>query len=115
MITVDFATEQDVAANYGAPQERTVRAVAFKRGAEVVGIAGLYLDHGRMVLFSDMKAEVRKAPRALVKAYRTLLGIAGRTGLAVHAIPDPEIEAAPRFLEHMGFAYLDRGVYEWRN
>lgn len=113
MITVAYASEQDVAANYGAPQDRTVRAVAFKRGAEVLGIAGLYLDGGRMVLFSDMRDEVRAAPRALVKAYRTLLGIAGRTGLAVHAIPDPGIEAAPRFLEHMGFRYLDQGVYEW--
>lgn len=114
MIRVEFATAQDLAANYGAPVERTVKAVAFKRGAEVVGCAGLYLDAGRMVLFSDMRDEVRRAPRALVKAYRTLLGIAARAGLAVHAVPDPGVEKAVPFLEHMGFAYLDRGVYQWR-
>lgn len=113
MIRVEFATAEDLAANYGAPVERTVRAVAFKRGAEVVGCAGLYLDAGRMVLFSDVKDEVRRAPRAIVKAYRTLLGIAKRTGLAVHAVPDPGIGASTRFLEHMGFTYLDRGVYQW--
>lgn len=114
MIRVEFATAEDLAANYGAPIGRTVRAVVFKRDAEVVGCAGLYLDAGRMVMFSDVKDEVRQAPRAVVKAYRTLLGIAERTGLAVHAIPDPGIDKAVPFLERMGFAYLDRGVYQWQ-
>lgn len=115
MIRVEFATADDVAAMYGAPVERTVRAVAFKEGDQVLGCAGLYIDQGRMVLFSDMRDEVRKAPRALVKAYRTLLAIAARSGLAVHAIPDPGVEKAVPFLEHMGFRYLDRGVYQWAN
>lgn len=114
MITVDFASEEDVRRNYGALVGKTVRAVAFKDGDEVVGCAGLYLDGGRLVLFSDMRDEVRKAPRALVRAYRTLLGIAARIGLAVHAVPSPGIEASVRFLEHMGFRPLNLGVYEWR-
>lgn len=113
MIRVEFATAEDLVANYGAPIGRTVRAVALKRGDEVVGCAGLYLDAGRLVIFSDMKDEVRQAPRAIVKGYRMLLAIAARTGLVVHAIPDPGVEKAVSFLEHMGFKYLDRGVYQW--
>lgn len=115
MITVDFATPEDVVRNYGAPADRTVRALAFKDGERVVGCAGLYLDGGRLVLFSDMQDDVRKAPRALVKAYRTLLAIASRIGLVVHAVPSPGIEASVRFLEHMGFRHITLGVYEWRS
>lgn len=113
-INVLPATPDTVRQVYGDRVVRSMRAVAFERAGEVLGCAGLYLDGGHLVMFfNGNHDEVRKAPRAIVKAYRALLKIAKERGLAVYAAADEALPATERFLEHMGFRHHDGRVYRW--
>jgi len=100
---------------YGEPPPRTVRAFAFVEGGRILGIAGLIPANGFMMLFSDLSEEARRGARELLRTGRKLLAHAGARGLPVYATPAPEVEAAPRFLERLGFRQVSEGgIYEWR-
>lgn len=96
----------------GCKAPRSARVVAFEREGRILGVAGLYLDEYRYVMFGNFGDEVRRSPRALVKAYRSLLGAIQGKGLLVHATPDEGVPAAERFLEHMGFRRHPAGYFE---
>lgn len=96
----------------GAPAPNSARVIAFERGGEILGVAGLYLDQYRYVMFGNFGDEVRRAPRALVKGYRTLLAAARGKGLPIHATAQEDVPAAKRFLEHIGFKPTPHGYLE---
>lgn len=103
---------------YGEPPRKSWRAVAVVDGEDVLGIGGLYLDGPRWVLFSNMRKDVQaslmKYRRELLRTCWALLAIAGRKNMPVHAVPDPEVEGSERLLQHLGFAHVDRGVWQWQ-
>ena len=92
----------------------TVRALCAVEGDRVLGAAGIYSRPDGLVMFSDVDPEVWARPRLIVRAYRQLLEWAKETRLPVHTLCDPEIEAAKRFLEHLGFKPLCGDIYQWK-
>lgn len=74
-----------------------------------VGIGGYYVSNGKKVIFSVISDELRKKPKSLLKIAREILG--KNTGI-LFAICDYSIEAAPRFLEHLGFEYIGGDAWE---
>jgi hypothetical protein len=112
MINVVPATQEHVERTFGV-LKRSAEMISFVRDdGELVGCAGIFPETSRLVLFSDMKDDVRRFPRALVRGYRKLLEMADRRRMPLHALPDPSIEASERFLTHMGFRKLTENCWE---
>lgn len=96
---------------YGKPQAVTVRALAAVLDGEPLCIAGTFTQGGVTVVFANVRPEMRKRFKktGLRLARRVMQMAQGR----VVAMPDGNVEAAARFLEHLGFTKADNGVYAW--
>lgn len=99
---------------YGDAPRRSQKAVVALDGDKVAGVAGVYVDDERLVMFSEMSDEVRANKRLMVKGIRAVLKLVERDGLPVHALADQEIEGSDKLLLHMGFTHLQDRIYEWR-
>lgn len=112
MLNVIPATAEMLERFLGQKPPNSARVIAFELGGAVLGVAGLYLDECRYVLFGNFGDEVRAAPRAIVKAYRALIAQVRGNGLPIHAAAEETVPAARRFLEHMGFRRQAGGHFE---
>lgn len=101
--------------HYGHDLDRTVRAVAVVDGERVLGIGGVFMDRGCQVVFGSFGDELRARPKWLLRAWRKLRDVVASTGVRAYAYADEaESKVAGRFLEHLGFAHLQDGIYELR-
>jgi len=108
------ATPALVKKYYGSLSEKSVRAIAVVDGDKVLGIGGVYLDDARQVVFAEITDELRSRPRLLLLAWRKLRAIIEKRKLPTHSLADEKVEASGRFLSHLGFSHIERGVYEWQ-
>jgi hypothetical protein len=99
---------------YGAAPTRSQRAVVAIKDDRVIGVAGVYPDGERAVMFSDLTDELRADKRAVVRGIRAVLELASKRDMPVHAWADPKVEGSERLLLHMGFEHLKDRVYQWR-
>lgn len=99
---------------YGEKPTRSQRAIVALKDERIVGVAGIYTDQERTVMFSQMTDECRKDKRTLVKGIRAVMSIAKARAMPVHALADPGIEGSEKLLEHMGFEHLKDGIYQWQ-
>lgn len=95
--------------------ERTVRAYAAVRGADVIGVFGVYRQPAHLVMFADLTDTMRKDKRAMVHGYRRMLELVKRIGLPVVSIADEDVDGSDVLLTHMGFAPVSERVYAWLN
>lgn len=98
---------------YGEAPKRTQKAVVALAGERVVGVAGVYVDEERQVMFSDLTDELRRDKRTVIRGIRAVMQLASAK-MPVHALADPQIEGSETLLEHMGFKPLEGRVYEWQ-
>lgn len=91
---------------------KTQRSFCVMDGERVVAVAGVHLDHGRLILFSDTSADQNKQAHKflIVRLAKRVLGLAN--GLPVHAYAENDCSA--RFLEYLGFEN-NGGVYVWQH
>jgi hypothetical protein len=110
------ATADDLARFYGSPPERTMRALVAVLDGEPIAVAGIaYQRPGQPpYLFSDLKPEMRRHRKAIVKGARQMLRDLARPGLVAIA-GEP---TAPRLLARLGFRHVtttSQGeIYEYR-
>lgn len=98
----------------GRPVRHTTRALAVVEGDRLLGVAGVYADRGRMVMFANTLAPMRAHKRAVIRVYRTLFKWARERGWMVHAQACPTIEGSDILLEHLGFRHVPQvGLYVW--
>lgn len=98
------ATAADVVAFYGEPQSATIRAVVALEDGKPIGIAGIARKCGVLMMFSEMKPEMRKYPKQMLKAAKKLMTLI--EGLPVLAVADPNEPTAERLLRHLGLDYI---------
>ena len=92
---------------------KTQRSYCVIRDGEVIAVAGVHIDHGRLVMFSDSKEKNKKEHKFLiVRLARKVLGLAKDSGLPVHAYAEDGCSA--KFLEYLGFKEYE-GVHIWHN
>jgi hypothetical protein len=100
------------------PAPKTVRAIAAVEGERVLGIGGFYVENGRLVMFAEIcraaRSEMRRHKRTLIRAARTLMGMAAAQKLPVYAEADAEIPGSDVLLQHLGFEEQFKGVYQWK-
>ncbi|HEX6992383.1 MAG TPA: hypothetical protein VF151_10875 [Gemmatimonadales bacterium] len=114
MPEIVYATPELVAAAAGAPLRRTVQAIAMVEGEHLYGTCGIYEDLTRTCIYIDaIDPDWIRHPREVIRGARTILELARRRGLPIHAHAVPEVPASGRFLEHFGFRRIgDSSTYE---
>lgn len=123
MISVRPATEEDVSAYFdGEPPEglRGARLLAYAGESEgkVVGLGGVvYMPHGPVMGFFDIKPEGRKHAVTIHRTARRILAtwtLRGHRSLLITV--DRSIPKAEEWARRLGFAplYDDDGVWTWR-
>lgn len=119
-MTLDItpATRADLAEFYGSIPARSVRAVAVRYKGEIKAVAGVTLEKGWGIAFSDIKPH--DAPKLTVwRATKEAVKIIARTKVPVVAIPSPNHPNAARYLERLGFIHTgtcEHGeVYQWQD
>lgn len=112
MIELIPATADILARFYGKPVTRSMRAIAAVRDGDVLGVAGVFVDESRQVVFSSISEELKAHPRLIVRAYRIVLAMARESALQAHAVCDPAETTARHFLEHIGFQKVNGDTYQ---
>lgn len=98
---------------YGFVPKRSQRAMVAVKDERVIGVAGVYTDDERLVMFTDLTDELRHDKRTMVRGIREVMKLATRRDLPVYAWADPEIEGSERLLDHVGFEHIRDRVYRW--
>ena len=108
------ATRELLERYYGHSQSRSVRALAVVLDGEPICIGGTCRDGARVIAFAEIKPVMRERYRktGLLLAKRVMAMIR-ETGVPVFTITDCNVEAAERFLEHLGFTKRAEGIYTW--
>ena len=107
------ATSADLAAFYGKPVTRTLRAWVLETEGRIIAVGGIAYHRGRpWDLFSDCSPEIRKHPVATFKAVKAVLGSVLRDLPAVALADDSHINSE-RFLKMLGLKPLGKRAYRW--
>lgn len=116
-VTIRRATAADIAAFYGEPPKRTMRAFVGILDGKPVGLAGIYYREGQIVAFSETKPEMQGFRHAIGRGALAVIGMLRRMNLPVLALAQQDIPTAPGFLERCGFEHVDTTcqgeVYRW--
>lgn len=105
MIEILRATPELVEQWYGEPPAYTMKGYVIKEGQEIIAICGIFWCKGRKYIFSEMKDEMQKYKKAILKAARKVLHDVGDA--AVYAVATEGIESSERFIKHFGFECID--------
>ncbi len=111
------ATVEDLIEYTGSLPPCQIRAMAAEMGGRVVGIAGLaFLRNGAVLAFMNAEDAVRKHRVKLFRAAKRFMGEAAGRGLTkINAVKADDIEAAERFLKHLGFRQMSGGIFHYEN
>jgi hypothetical protein len=104
---------------YLGPQTFTMRGWALMDEDKPVGVIGLYRQHGRYALFSDVREEVWPNPPPLATRRLIAQGIRRLRGIMaehqnVYAYADEMKPGSDSLLEHMGFQQFRNRIYKWQ-
>ena len=118
-IIIKPATIVDVKEFYGGRHTKSFRGIAAVLDGKVVGIAGISFDTCAMVLFSDIKKEMRSFKRDIVKVIPLLDKMVKGVGYPVAAVANKKEPLAERLLIKLGFISsgrftLDGSKIFWR-
>lgn len=108
---------QDHFRDLGETLKRGGRAIAATLDGKTIGVAGYYLERGRVIVFSTITPELRKHRRTIVRGAWIVMGMTGRIRAPAHALAEPETPGSSVLLEHFGFERIDGDIYgraPWR-
>jgi len=96
---------------------RSGRAIAATLDGRTIGIAGYYLDRGRVVVYSTITPELRQFRRTIVQGARIVMGMALSVEAPIDALAEPDTSGSETLLEHFGFEPVEGRTYRrppWR-
>jgi len=108
------ATAKLIEDYYGKQIPQSVRAYVAIADDQVLGIAGFYVTATRLIMFSELKDELKCNKRIIIRGMRKMRQIAREMKLPIHAVAQKELPTAPSFLEHFGFVKIGQELYEWQ-
>lgn len=118
-IEIKRATPELLEKFYGKTPELSQKAVVAVRGDEVLGVAGIYQDHGANVLFSEIRPDIEEDimkftyRRAFTQCMREVIEYAKQSTLPVFSVAKDGRDISCRLLERMGMVEIKPGVYKW--
>ena len=109
-------TAADIEEFAGGQLSDTIRAYSIEHEGEVLAMAGIRHSPTK-TCFGDIKPEIKKSPRMLVRLARKVTGLMELYDEPVYAIADEDEPTAVNFLLHAGFEYLGKNeqgeVFIW--
>jgi len=112
MIEIRRATAKDVESWYDGPPAYTMKGYVIVEDESILAICGVFWCEGKKYIFSEMKEQMVRYRRAIIKAARKVM--ADVEGETVYAVATEGIESAPRFIEHYGFECIDPATKLYR-
>lgn len=112
MVEIVPATPELLRSFYGEPQPTTRALVAVMDGRPIC-VAGVVTENGVRKAYANISDEMRKYPKTGLRMARRVMQMISESGVTTFAKASPDVEAAERFLEHLGFKHLHSGVYKW--
>lgn len=106
-IELTYASQADVDEYYGGAPLYSCRAVAARLNGKLVGLGGVYRVNSQMVVFTEIREEMKPYKKDIIRASRMVLKILDRYTTVV-SYPDPAIGTADTFGNHFGF--YDTGI-----
>lgn len=97
---------------YGHPQKNSMKTVVAIDGGVPVGVAGIMIEQGKHVLFSDFSDQLREHPsfkRTIINGFNRLLNLFPDTKVFAHA--NPKVEGSCDLLSHLGFEHYRGDVW----
>lgn len=118
-IKISPATAEDVVPFFAGLPPYRLQARIGKIGDTTLGIGGLYfLPDGERVGFLILTKDGKRYPKEVLKAAYAFLRELKEDGVpSIRAVADPGIEAAERFLTHIGFKPIKTNgqkLYLWQ-
>jgi hypothetical protein len=104
-ITFKPATMAHAREFYGDQYTKSFKGYAALLDGKVVGIAGISFEDETMVLFSDMKKEMRPFKRDIVRAIWVLGDMVENARYPIVAVVDKKEPAAEKILTKLGFTH----------
>lgn len=110
------ATAQDAIDFYdGKPPSNSFHGFVAVQEGRVIGIAGVYYDGPVQVAFSDMKEEMKKYKKDIIRGTRLVMQMIEKRGLTVYA--ECAEGRAANFVRRVGFKEIktvdDKKVMVW--
>jgi len=112
MIEIRPATQALMASFYKGIPPKSQRGIVAMKDGEIIGVAGMYFDHNRYVLYSELTPELKQDKRTIVRGIRILLEMVRDKRLPVLAKAEA-VEGADRLLRHMKFRHLTADIYQF--
>lgn len=110
-------TAEDYEALYGERPKVSIRGVAAELDGKVIGVAGIAYLPGQIMVFSDIRDELKQYPVFLMKAGRRFAKMLNKYGRYAVATACPKEKNSAEFLKHIGFTKIgstsDEEVYQW--
>lgn len=116
MIEIRPATAADLEAFYGQRPQQTVKAVAVFQDGDLAAIAGVTIEPGFLVAFSDIKPGVTAPKMTYWRVAKEVMKFIGNR--PVVAGPSANHPNAARLLTKLGFVRIESEhgeVYQWPN
>jgi len=110
---VTNGTKEILTKFYGEAPKETFKSLVVMDGERPLGVAGIHLNNGKAITFTDISKELREHKsfkRMIVKVYRRWMEIL--PNIPVYAEADPSIKGSEKLLEHAGFQHYRGDI--WR-
>lgn len=101
----------------GETLQRGGRAIAAVMDGSTIGVAGYYLDNGRLIVFSTITPELRKFKRTIVRGAKIVMGMTLNIHAPAHALAESETKGSETLLRHFGFERMEGNLFgraSWR-
>lgn len=93
------------------------RAIAAILDGKTIGIAGYYLDKGRVVVYSKITPTLRLHKRTIIRGAMIIAGMVDKVQAPAVALAEDETPGSEALLEHIGFERVEENIYgrtPWR-
>ena len=100
---IEPATPETVEAFYGEPVGYSFKGIVAVEDENVIGIGGIYRLNGKRIAFTDMKPEMRKHKKIMVKSCRLLMDMIRKEHRPVYAVANQDEPTAQDLLARLGF------------
>lgn len=100
----------------GEVVKRGGRAIAAILDGKTIGVAGYYLDKGRVVVYSTITPVLRLHKRTIIRGAMIISGMVDRIDAPAQALA-AEVAGSDRLLEHIGFERREGNIFgraPWR-
>ena len=106
------ATYGDAVAFYGGDPLYSFKGYVVELNGDIVGLAGIYYEDGKPIVFSEMKDAMRPYKKAIAKTCRLIMRMLDDLGRAAYAFAAPSEPTSGYLLAKLGFKPTGQfGVY----